>query len=294
MQPDLMTTKEVAALLRIKERKVYDLAGAGDIPCIRVTGKLLFPRALVQAWLVRHTHYGAGTGALEPRPPVVAGSHDPLLEWALREAQTGLATLFDGSLNGLERLAKTQAVAAGVHLPEQGDDAWNAGHVARALAGMPVVAIEWARREQGLILPAGNPARVKSIADLAGAAFLTRQRAAGSTVLLAKLLEDAGMSLDDLKPCEAPARSETEVALGVAEGKAAAGLGLAAMARRHGLAFVPLARERYDLVMCRRDYFGAAITRLLDFTSSAAFTERALSLEGYDVSGLGTVRYNAA
>ena len=289
-----MTTKEVAALLRIKERKVYDLAGAGDIPCIRVTGKLLFPRALVQAWLVRHTHYGAGAGALLPRPPVVAGSHDPLLEWALREARTDLATLFDGSLNGLECLAKTQALAAGVHLPEEGEDAWNVGHVERALAGMPVVVIEWARREQGLILPAGNPAKVASIADLAGASFLPRQRAAGSSVLLARLLADAGLTLGDLKLCDPPARSETEVALGVAEGKAAAGLGLAAMARRHGLAFVPLARERYDLVMCRRDYFDAPVTRLLEFTRSAVFTARAQSLEGYDVSGLGTVRYNAA
>ena len=76
MEQDLMTTREVAAFLRIRERKVYDLAGAGDIPCVRVTGKLLFPRALVQAWLVRHTHYGAGAGALCPRPLVVAGSHD--------------------------------------------------------------------------------------------------------------------------------------------------------------------------------------------------------------------------
>ena len=289
-----MTTREVAAFLRIRERKVYDLAGAGDIPCVRVTGKLLFPRALVQAWLVRHTHYGAGVGALCPRPPVVAGSHDPLLEWALREAQTGLATLFDGSLNGLERLAKTQAVAAGSHLPEEGADAWNVGHVERALAGMPVVVIEWARRERGLILPVGNPDKVSSIADLAGVPFLPRQRAAGSTVLLAKLLEEAGMSLDQLKLCDTPARSETEVALGVAEGRAAAGLGLAAMARRHGLAFLPLARERYDLILCRRDYFDAPVARLLEFTRGKAFAARANALEGYDVSGLGSVHYNAA
>ena len=70
---ELMTTKEVADLLRIKERKVYDLAGAGEIPCVRVTGKLLFPRSLNQAWLVRHTYYGAGAEALKPRPAVVAG-----------------------------------------------------------------------------------------------------------------------------------------------------------------------------------------------------------------------------
>ena len=102
------------------------------------------------------------------------------------------------------------------------------------------------------------------------------------------------MSLDQLKPCDTPARSETEVALGVAEGRAAAGLGLAAMARRHGLAFLPLARERYDLILCRRDYFDAPVSRLLEFTRGKAFAARANALEGYDVSGLGTVHYNAA
>ena len=95
---ELLTTREVAALLRIKERKVYDLVAAGEIPHVRVTGKLLFPRALLDAWLLRHSEAHA-----VPRvwPDIVAGSHDPLLDWALRESGAGLATFFDGSLDGL-------------------------------------------------------------------------------------------------------------------------------------------------------------------------------------------------
>ncbi len=99
--PEFLTTREVAALLRVRERKVYELARSGEIPCRRVTGKLLFPRAGVETWLA-----GGQTAALRPRAPdVVAGSHDPLLDWALRESGSGLASLFDGSLDGLERLA---------------------------------------------------------------------------------------------------------------------------------------------------------------------------------------------
>ncbi len=80
MTAAFLTTKELAKLLRVKERKVYDLAAAGSIPCRRVTGKLLFPRAEIESWL-----RGDGAGLVqESLPPIVAGSHDTLLDWALR------------------------------------------------------------------------------------------------------------------------------------------------------------------------------------------------------------------
>src|SRR5262245_18723522 len=117
--PEYLTTREVAELIRLKERKVYDLVASGAIPCVRVTGKLLFPRALVDAWLARHAEYRDGVETLKPRPGICAGSHDPLLDWALREAGTGLAVRFAGSLAGLSALAEGQALMAGVHLAEE-------------------------------------------------------------------------------------------------------------------------------------------------------------------------------
>src|SRR3546814_12521790 len=95
--PAFLTTREVAELLRVKERKVYDLAAAGDIPCRRVTGKLLFPRAEIEAWLAR------GSTAATPRvlpANIVAGSPDPLLDWAMREPGSGLAASFHGHHDG--------------------------------------------------------------------------------------------------------------------------------------------------------------------------------------------------
>src|SRR5699024_1763142 len=87
--PAFLTTKEVAELLRVRERKVYEMAAEGEIPCRRVTGKLLFPRAELDVWLSG----GVSTPA-EALPEIVAGSHDPLLEWAIRESGSGLATFF--------------------------------------------------------------------------------------------------------------------------------------------------------------------------------------------------------
>jgi excisionase family DNA binding protein len=284
---ELLTTREVAGLLRIKQRKVYDLVASGGIPCVRVTGKLLFPRALLDAWLLRHSEHRE---VARPLPNVVVGSHDPLLDWALRESGAGLASLFDGSLDGLERLAKGDAIAAGLHLIE--GPAWNAGHVERRLAGEPVVLIEWARRDQGLILPPGNPGGIEGAASLAGRRLIPRQREAGSTVLLQSLLDAAGVSSDALELVAPPARTEAEVAIAVADGKAEVGLGLAAMARQFRLGFVPLMRERYDLLVWRRAYFEPPLQQLLRFCRTEAFAAKARDLAGYDVGGFGTVHYN--
>jgi excisionase family DNA binding protein len=290
--PEFLTTREVAALLRIKERKVYELVAEHAIPVSRVTGKLLFPREMVEAWVWQHAEHQGGIEALHRRPPVLAGSHDPLLEWALRQSGSELATFFDGSLDGLGRLAAGQAIAAGLHVYEPEAKDWNRGHVERALAGMPVVLIEWAWRVQGLVVPAGNPKRIAALGDLDGRTLIPRQERSGSHILLEYLLREAGLERTRLELLTPPARSEAEVALAVAEGKADAGLAVETVARQFGLGFVPLFRERYDLALWRRDYFEPPLQKLLGFGRTPAFAQRAGELGGYEIAGLGRVHYN--
>lgn len=290
--PKFLTTREVAELLRIKERKVYELAADGEIPVSRATGKLLFPRAMVEMWVQQKVEYAGGREKLLDHPLVLAGSHDPLLDWALRESGSGIATFVDGSLDGLQQLADGRAIAAGIHVydPDSGD--WNRAALERALPGMPVVLVEWARRRQGLVLPAGNPDGVEGVGNLAGRRIIERQPNAGSRLLFDHLVEAAGVdpkSFDFIKP---PARSETDVALAIADGKADAGFAIESVARQLRLAFVPLAEERFDLAVWRRDYFESPMQRLIAFTRTPAFRARAGELGGYDVSGLGNVHYN--
>lgn len=290
-----LTTREVAELLRLKERKVYDLVALGEIPFIRATGKLLFPRDLIDAWLARHLEYKSGLESLKEPPPICGGSHDPLLDWALREAETGLAVAFGGSLDGLRRLGKGEVTLAGTHLadPEAPlGEAWNIGHVRRQLAGQPVVVLEWARRRQGLILAPGNPLGLVGARDLRRRRVVGRQREAGAFVLLERLLEDAGLTLADIRMLDAPARTEADVAAAVADGRADAGLGIEAVARQYRLGFAPLVTERYDLVVWRRAAFEDPVQRLLAFARTSGLAEHAAALGGYDVSRLGTVHYN--
>ena len=96
----LFTTAEAAAYLRLKERKIYEMVAEGTVPCTKVTGRWLFPKAELDQWLAASVARPAGMARPEPAP-IVAGSHDPLLEWALRESGSGLATLAVGSEAGL-------------------------------------------------------------------------------------------------------------------------------------------------------------------------------------------------
>jgi len=293
--PAFLTTREVAALLRVKERKVYDLAAAGGIPCRRVTGKLLFPRAEVEAWIAGGAVGNAGAAARQKALPanIVAGSHDPLLDWAIRESGSGLAAYFDGSLDGLRRMASGEAAIAGMHVFEPARGDWNLDHLREALGDQPVVLIEWARRQQGLLLRRDLAKEIASVADIAGRRVVRRQAAAGAGLLLDHLLAEAGVAPDAVDFVSDLARTETEAAAGVASGQAEAAPGLAAMARQFGLAFLPTVVERFDLAVDRHAWFEPPFQRLLAFCATPAFAAKAAELGGYDLSGHGRVVWNA-
>jgi len=79
----------------------------------------------------------------------------------------------------------------------------------------------------------------------------------------------------------------------VAEGRADAGFGIRAEAAARGLTFLPLFRERFDLVMERRHFFTDPVQKLLAFTRAEVFATRAARLGGYDLAALGSVAFNA-
>lgn len=291
--PDIMTLREAAALLRLSERSLYELARGRRLPAVRLGGKWLFPRGRLEAWLSAQAEAGLAGPHAEP-PPILAGSHDPLLDWAVRQSGCGLALRTGGSLQGLEALAAGEALAAACHLLDPDSGAFNEPAVRETMAGRGVVGITWAWRAQGLLVPPGNPLGLTAVERLArpGLRLIGRQPRAGSHVLLSHLLSEAGIRLAQLDFLPEPAMAEDEVAAAVAEGRADAGFGIGAEAAARGLGFVPLIRERFDLVMPRRQYFEPPIQALLRFAATPAFRGRAERMGGYDVAANGQVAFN--
>jgi excisionase family DNA binding protein len=291
---DYLNTAEAARYLRLGERKLYELVAQGRIPCTKATGKWLFPRALLDRWLAAGMVVPDGI-ANRPAPPIAAGSHDPLLEWALRESGSGIAMLSEGSEAGLRRLAAGEALLAGIHLHriEGADEDANQQAVTGSAALADAVLIAWARREQGLVLAPGNSLQLRSIDDVAkrGARITERQAGAGAQALLLRLLRAANLEVTDLKRV-GTARTGDDLALAVREGRADCGIATRAVAATRGLEFVPLAWERFDLVLRRRDYFEPGPQALFKLGRSTEFAARAAALGGYDVAESGSVVLN--
>jgi len=289
----LLTTSEVAGWLRISPRTVYHLVSRGDIPFARARGKLLFERHRIDAWMAASTR---GPILDEPTelPRVIAGSHDLLLNWAVRESGSGISLECNGSVDGLARLASRRACAALVHIPDPEGGGFNTHAVRSTLAGLPVVSLHWASREQGLIVAEGNPLKIQSLKDLIArrARFVRRQAGAGSNLLFARLMKAGGAKIERLRALDTSANSESEVAEAVVDGYADAGFAIRAVAQRYRLPFVPLATESVELVAWRRSVFEPHVQALLSFARSRRFAMHADRLGGYDLARHGQVCHN--
>ncbi|MEM8538744.1 MAG: substrate-binding domain-containing protein, partial [Pseudomonadota bacterium] len=261
---------------------------AGRVPCSRATGKLLFPAREVHAWLAGNSH-----GKAISKPNVFLGSHDPLLEWALRQSECGLATFFDGSLDGLDRMQAGEGIAAGIHIYDAAQDIWNTPAVTDRFSVENAVLVHFAKRARGLVLGKGLTGKIQKLADLRGHRFVPRQPQSGSTVLLRDLLKRANLDDTALTFTE-PARSEQDAVLRVAAGEADATLGLGALAQQFGLDFLPLISEDFDLLMDRKAYFDPPLQTFLAFLQSRSFRKHAGDGAGdsYDVARCGTIVWN--
>ena len=291
--PELLTTDEAAEYLRLSERKLYELVATREVPCSKVTGRWLFPRAALDRWvsagLIAHAALAQVTA-----PPIMGGSHDPLLEWALRESNSGLASLPEGSEEGVRRLTQGEVIVAAIHMHRlDGDDETaNLDVVADAAGLHDAVVIAFARREQGILVAPGNPLGLSDMASIATSRARMAQRpaGAGAQLLLLALLARARLALDDLKLAKPAFPTGPDIAQAIRAGRIDCGIATRSVAKSAGLDFLPLTWERFDLVMRRRDYFMKGPQALFEFMRQAGFRDRASELGGYDVSDTGAVR----
>lgn len=226
---------------------------------------------------------------------VIVGSDDlalDLLARRLRERREGpeVITMAMGSLEGLIALRHGVGHVAGCHLFDAETGDFNRTYARALFPGRDLMIVTLAHRQQGLIVPAGNPRGLRDLAGAVtgGARIVNRNRGSGTRVWLDRLL--AGADVDPL----CVAGYETEVmthdaaARMVAEGAADVALGIRPAAAAHGLDFVPVLEERYDLVTPREYYESAVLAPLLDLLRDDAFKQAIVDLGGYVTRDTGT------
>lgn len=289
-----LTTEEAASYLRLKERKLYDLVAREAVPCTKISGKWLFPRAALDRWLEAGLVWPEGLRPASP-PPIIGGSQDSLLEVAVRDSGCGLALLAEGSQAGLDRLLRGEVAIAAIHLhATPDDDAANLAAVSAQASLSDAVVIGFARREQGLLVAPGNPLAIAGIASAIGrrARFARRQQGAGAQLLLASLLARDAVAPAEMIVADGVCATGQDLALAVRTGRADCGVASRAVATAFGLDFLPLVWEHVDLAMRRRTYFEAGAQALLGWMRGPQMAARARELGGYDLAASGAVRLN--
>ena len=219
------------------------------------------------------------------RSLLVMGSHDPMLDMLathLRERTGGrLVSVNVGSLGGLLALRRGEAHLAGTHLFDPDSASYNTAYLRRYLDGQPTQLVTFAQREQGLMVAAGNPLGIESIADLRRARYINRQRGAGTRVLLDYLLAQAGIDAGEVAGYGQEEHTHLAVAAAVADGIGDCGMGLRSAAEALGLDYVGLVWERFDLAIPQRFLDMALMQALLEILRGESFRDELGAQSGY-------------
>jgi molybdate-binding protein len=259
------------------------LLPAGQIPSagrLRPSASSVTIKPLADTATLRENILVAGC---DPALAILSGHH------ARRFAARRLTWLNASSAAALDALARGHVHLAGSHLFDEESGEFNVPFVRRLFAGRPMLVINFARWEQGFVVPSGNPRHIRKVEDLAGSKtrLIQREKGAGARSLLERLMRKVRVKADDVATSGEVARSHVGVAQAVAMGVADVGVATRAAALSFGLGFVPLAQERFDLVLPAAQAEDARIARLLDTLSSRSFRRELTCLGGYDVSNSG-------
>ena len=227
---------------------------------------------------------------------VVTGSHDLVLDILRNElheelSDFNLISFNVGSVGGLLALKQKRTHLATAHLLDSESGEYNFPYIKKMLPQRELIVVNLTYREQGIMVKRGNPKNIKGIDDLVkkDINFINRQKGSGTRVLLDYLLKKKGINPLDIQGYSKEEYTHLMVASAVAEGSVDTGLGILSAAKTFHLDFVPVAKERYDIIIPKEYHSSLKIQKLLTIIRSEKFKKKVLSLGGYNLSQSGKV-----
>ena len=225
-----------------------------------------------------------------------SGSHDLAVELLLNHLCSlhqgmRVSSLFVGSLSGLMALERGEADIAGAHLLDAETGQFNVPFVKRLMPNETVFLVNLMQRMQGLMVAPGNPRNVISILDLKRPeiTIVNRQKGSGTRMLLDSHLRRFGIEPASVKGYDHEETTHNGVAAAVARGQADVGVGAQSAASVARLDFIPLLKERYDIVTLEENLSRPAVKRVVGVIAMESFRKMLSSVPGYDLSDTGTI-----
>ncbi len=227
---------------------------------------------------------------------VVTGSHDNTIDLLADQIRRvngdiGISSSHVGSMGGLMAIKKGACHMAGAHLLDPENGCYNISYIHKYLPEHKVWVINLVMRDQGLIVPKGNPKQIKDIRSIKekDLSFINRQPGSGTRILFDYKLKTLGLSASQIKGYENDEYTHMSVAVSVLSGRVDTGLGIQAAAQALNLDFVPIITEEYDLIIPDKFYQTSNVQQLLETINTNDFKQRVEGLGGYSTKNTGKV-----
>lgn len=293
-----LTTKEVAEFLHVNEKMVYMLVNDKGLPASKVTGKWLFPRRLVEEWVeVNIDNYQSQNQEFDDSLLLIAGSDDPLFQSTMSLFQNtypGKSAFFAnmGSMGGVSALRRGICHIGVCHLLQNDQSEYNFNFAEKELDKTPIF-LNFSKREQGLLVPKGNPKDIKGIDDLvrSDVKIVNRPLSTGTRLLLDHELAKRETSSRLVTGYENEVSRHLDAGLEVLSGRVDTALAIRSVAGLLDLDFVPLRWERFDLVINKERFFERIVQDFISMLHEPSFRQLADSFAGYDVSLCGKMLF---
>ena len=308
---EVQPTRKIASKLGVEEFLRVKLGKVGDrivaTPLPRGAGTIT---SLTEAdGIIRIANHVEGINdsemvsaeLLRPLPSisrtiVIVGSHDNSLDvlanqLKINHSELTLSSSHVGSMGGLMAIKRGVCHLAGTHLLDTEDGSYNISYLAKYLPDAAVKLVHLVQRDQGLMIPPGNPKGIKGIEDLGrqDLTFINRQVGSGTRILLDYKLKQLNIKNAAINGYQNEEFTHMAVAVSVLSGAADAGLGIYAAAKALNLDFIPVVTEQYDLAIALEYFETAPIKILLEIINSQEFKKQVQALGGYNTENTGKV-----
>ena len=302
MSEEIMNTKEVARYLGIHEKQVYALIKSKRIPSTRVTGKWIFPKKLIDEWIDTNARSGIAEARRKSKKIegalLASGSNDPVLDILKTYIRKSYPEFYifsanTGSTDGLKALNQRYTDIAWSHLLDPKTGEYNTPYLSTYLPNLTPVVVNLFYRELGFLVAPRNLLHIHGFEDLPKkkVRFINRQKGSGTRVLLDHQLKKLAIPSSAVIGYENEVSTHFEVGLSILSKEADVGIATVAAAKLLGLSFIPITRERFDMLLDRPTYFERVVQAFIEILISSGFRRRVERLGSYDFKNSGKILY---
>ena len=304
MSEEMMNTKGVAKYLGIHEKQVYALIKSKKIPSTRVTGKWVFPKNLIDEWIETNAKTGLEQARQKSRRVegalLASGSNDPILDMLQTYMKKSYPEFYifsanTGSTDGLKALNMGYTDIAWSHLYDPKTGEYNIPFLPTYLPNVKPVVVNLFYRDLGFVTLPGNPIRLKGFQDLTkrGVRFINRQKGSGTRLLIDQRLIDFGISSSKIEGYSDEVNTHLEVGLSILGKTANVGIATMAVSKFLSLDFIPITKERFDMIQSQETFFHKGVQALIRLLHSEEFRQKVEKIGGYDLKDSGRVIYSS-